>query len=104
MPTKTNFKGLKGLDAMTGESNFDIAECILLKLIHELVSEQPTIAFLCKTLVARNIIKFAFDTSLSISRISIRKFNSQEYFGAAVDACLFCFDCFWKELICTLSR
>jgi hypothetical protein len=58
-PIKTNFKKLNGLDAMTGSSNFDIAEYIILKLIHELSSEEPTIAMLCKTTVARNILKFA---------------------------------------------
>ena len=33
MPAKVNFKGLKGMDAITGASNFDICEYIILKLI-----------------------------------------------------------------------
>src|SRR5439155_16217614 len=44
LPKKSNFKGLRGLDALTGESNFDIAEYIWLKLIKELADQTPTIA------------------------------------------------------------
>ena len=92
LPIKTNFKKLAGFDAMTGSSNFDIAECIILKLIRELSSAQPTIAMLCKTLVARNVLQFAADINLPISGACIRKIDSKEHFGAMVDACLFCMD------------
>ena len=90
LPEKTNLKGLRGLEARTGKSNFDIAEYIWLKLIRELALEQPTIALLCKTSVARNVLQFAFDTGLPISRASIRKIDAKKWFGAAVEACLFC--------------
>src|SRR5438105_329350 len=64
LPHKKNLKGLRGIEARTGGSNFDIAEYIWLKLIQELASEQPTIALLCKASVARNVLQFAFDTKL----------------------------------------
>jgi hypothetical protein len=35
LPNKENFKGLSGLDAITGKGNFDIAEYIILKLLNE---------------------------------------------------------------------
>lgn len=35
LPVKTNFKELKGIDAITGASNFDICEYIILQLINE---------------------------------------------------------------------
>ncbi len=92
VPSKSNFKKLPGFEAMTGSSNFDIAEYIILKLLYELASEQPTLAMLCKTLVARNILKFASEVNLPISGASIRKFDSKKYFAASVDACLFCLD------------
>lgn len=92
IPAKTNFKKLSGFDAMTGASNFDIAEYIILKLIHELSLVQPTIAMLCKTSVARNILQFAAHTNLPISSACVRKINSKEHFGAMVDACLFYLD------------
>ncbi len=92
IPLKSNFKGFKGLEAITGGANFDIAEYILLKLIVELVEEKPTIALLCKTAVARNVLQYAFEANLPIGGASIRKIDSKKFFGAAVDACLFCID------------
>ena len=92
LPVKTNLKGLRGIEAITGHSNFDIAEYIWLKLIRELAQEQPTIALLCKTSVARNVLQFTFDNSIPISNASIRTIAAQKWFGAAVSACLFCID------------
>ena len=90
LPYKTNLKGLRGIEARTGGSNFDIAEYIWLKLIKELAPEQPTIALLCKTSVARNVLQFGFDAALPITNASIRKIDAKKWFGAAVEACLFC--------------
>lgn len=89
LPRKTNLKGLRGIEAMTGASNFDIAEYIWLKLIKELAPHRPTIALLCKSSVARNVLQFASGAALPISRASIRKIDARKWFGAAVDACLF---------------
>jgi len=36
LPKKSNFQGLRGLDARTGKSNFDIAEWMLIRLIEAL--------------------------------------------------------------------
>lgn len=87
-PEKTNLKHLQGLDAMTGSSNFDIAEHIILKLIWELADQQPTIAVLCKTSVARNILHFAPQAKLPIVFSTIRQLDAKRWFNAAVDACL----------------
>jgi len=65
LPQKINFKGLSGLDARTGKANFDIAEYIWLKLIRELAAEQPTIALLCKTSVARNVLQHPYKVAVS---------------------------------------
>ena len=92
LPIKTNFKGLKGIEALTGYSNFDITEYIWIKLIQELVYEKPTIALLCKTSVARNVLQFAFDAQLKISNASIRSIDAKKWFKASVSACLFCLD------------
>lgn len=89
LPQKTNFKRLQGLEAMTGRSNFDIAEYIWLRLITELAKEKPTIALLCKTSVARNVLQYAFDADLPISRASMWRIDAKKWFGVAVDACLF---------------
>jgi hypothetical protein len=89
VPVKTNVRGLQGLDAMTGESNFDLAEAIWIKLITELAAEKPTIALLCKTSVARNVLRFAHEKSLALDEASIRRIPADRWFRASVDACLF---------------
>ena len=92
LPQKINLKGLSGLDARTGKANFDIAEYIWLKLIRELAAEQPIIALLCKTSVARNVLQHAFNTGLPVTNAFIRKIDAKKWFHADVDACLFCVD------------
>jgi hypothetical protein len=89
LPQKTNLKHLPGLEALTGSANFDIAEYIWLKLIKELTHEQPTIALLCKTSVARNVLQFAVTSNLPVSNASIRRIDAKKWFDASVDACLF---------------
>lgn len=90
LPQKSNIKKLRGIDARTGGSNFDIAEHIWIKLIQELREERPLIALLCKSSVARNILQFAFDTNLPIEQASMHLVDAKKWFGAAVEACLFC--------------
>lgn len=89
LPPKSNLRNLSGMDALTGASNFDIAEFIWLKLIIELCNANPTIALLCKTQVARNVLEFAYKNGIPLSDISIRRFDAKRWFGASVDACLF---------------
>lgn len=90
LPGKSNIKNLSGMEAMTGSSNFDIAEYIWLKLIRELSAERVTVALLCKTSVARNVLRFAFEADLPITHASIREIDAKKWFGASVEACLFC--------------
>ena len=90
VPPKSNVKRLSGLEARTGSSNFDVAEAVWLKLARELAAESPTIAILCKTSVARGILQFAHRAGLPVVDASIRRIDAARWFGAAVDACLFC--------------
>ena len=57
LPNKSNFKSFKGFDALTGTSNFDICEYIILQLIDEYQNTNTTLGLLCKTSVARNIFE-----------------------------------------------
>jgi hypothetical protein len=88
-PPRRNIKGLAGLEARTGASNFDVAEAVWLKLLAELGGEAPTIALLCKTAVARSVLQAADRMKLPIAAASIRRIDAPRWFGAAVDACLF---------------
>ncbi len=92
IPKKENLKRLRGIEARTGSSNFDIAEYIWVKLITELISEKPTIALLCKTTVARNVLKYCYDNSLPIGQSSMTRIDTRRWFHVSIDACLFCVD------------
>jgi hypothetical protein len=88
LPGKRNVKELPGLAALTGASNFDIAEAIWLKLIEELASERPTIALLCKSAVARAVLEHTRQRMLPIADAAIFEIDAARWFGAAVSACL----------------
>ncbi len=88
-PPRRRMDGLDGLAALTGASNFDVAEAVWLKLITELADQAATIALLCKTSVARRILERAHQNRLPIATAEIRRLDAPRWFGAAVDACLF---------------
>lgn len=89
LPRKSNFKRVKGLDALTGSANFDIAEYIWLTLLYNLLADDATIALLCKTSVARNVLRYAHGEKWPIGDAAIWRIGSQRWFGASADACLF---------------
>lgn len=88
VPEKSNIKNLKGLDALTGSSNFDIGEAVWLKLLAELADQRPTIALLCKTAVARAVLERALRLGLPVSDAAVVEIDARRWFGAAVGACL----------------
>ena len=88
LPEKSNFQGHAGLDALTGKSNFDIWEWMLIRLAEALCGRNATLAMLCKTAVARKVLRYAWKNSIDICGAELRLIDSQRYFGAAVDACL----------------
>ncbi len=87
-PRRRNLKGLPGLEARTGSSNFDIAEAVWIKLIEELAEEQPTIALLCKTATARAVLEYTHQQSLPVAEASIHEIDAARWFGASAGACL----------------
>ena len=89
LPRKSNFQRQSGLDAITGKSNFDIAEAVWLKLIQEFANDPVTIALLCKTSVARKVAQFVLDNQLPVNSMSLYRIEAQKWFSVAVDAGLF---------------
>ncbi len=89
-PKRVNLKGIRGIDALTGSSNFDIAEAVWLKLLTALGDEAATIALLCKTSVARSVIEHAARLKRPVADVSVTKIDAKRWFGASVDACLLC--------------
>ncbi|BDD40011.1 methyltransferase [Streptococcus ruminantium] len=87
-PNKSNFKLLQGFDALTGASNFDICEYIILQLIDEYQSTNTTLGMLCKTSVARNIFKELHRRKINFEYFEIVKFDSKKIFDINASACL----------------
>lgn len=88
MPIKSNFKGLQGLDAMTGTSNFDICEYIILQLINEFRDTDTVISMLCKTSVARNVFKELKRNRINFEYCDMLEFNAAKVFGINANACV----------------
>jgi SAM-dependent methyltransferase len=88
LPQKSNFQGKSGYDALTGKSNFDISEWMLLKHLEWLKQRTGIIAMLCKTSVARKILIHVWQHQHKISCAQIYKIDTLKNFNASVDACL----------------
>ena len=88
LPPKTNFKGLRGIEAITGSSNFDICEYIILKLIGEYKHTNSTICMLCKTSVARNVVSELSRNHIAYQKVEMLNFNSSKIFGISASACV----------------
>lgn len=88
LPIKANFKGLKGIDAITGASNFDICEYIILQLINEYRESNTVIAMLCKTSVARNVFKELKRNYVPFVSCDILEFDASKVFSINASACV----------------
>jgi len=89
LPAKSNFKHTKGIDAITGKSNFDVSENISLKMLGSFSNENGYFAFLVKNSVIKNIVFEQKRNKYPIANIEKRTINAQKEFGVAVDASLF---------------
>ena len=92
IPKKENIKKLKGLDALTGKSNFDIAEYIILKLIENFQEYDCTVVMLCKNIVIKNLLRDLIKTDLNINNIEMVPFEAKSIFGVSCDASILIFD------------
>lgn len=89
LPEKSNFHGRIGIEAITGKSNFDISEWMLLCYLDWLKGSAGAIAVLCKTAVARKILLHIWKKNVTLRSARIYKIDALRHFGAAVDACFF---------------
>jgi len=88
MPVKSNFQNRRGLDAITGKSNFDIAEWILVHLLEWLSGKRATVAMLLKNSVARKVLFHAWKESLPLADAKMYAFDAKKHFNVSVEACL----------------
>jgi hypothetical protein len=94
LPHKSNFQGHAGLDALTGKSNFDVSEWMLIRLLEALDGLRGWLAMLCKTGVARKALLHTWKSGIAVDWAEMRAIDASAFFGVAVDACL---------LVCSLS-
>lgn len=98
LPSKKNIYGLKGIDAITGKSNFDISEYITLHLLNLSQTGKGGISFLLKNSVIRNIMEKQFASPVRIGNIEQSMIDSSSEFNVAVDA-----SCFSAQIGCAPS-
>lgn len=91
LPKKNNFQKHNGLDAITGKSNFDISEWMLIQFSQWLQDRNACLAMLCKTSVARKLLSYLYSHNLNLEYCATYGIDAHKYFSATVDACLlFC--------------
>lgn len=88
VPPKNNFKKLGGLDAITGKSNFDIAEYICRQMIHFLTGENARLALLLKNSVIKNIVYGQQNENLMIDGLYQYNIDAKREFDVSVAASL----------------
>ena len=89
LPQKSNFKNVKGLEAITGKANFDIAEYITYQLLDAFNQRNSCLAFLIKSSVAKNVVYEQKNGKYNISRIVQYNIDAKKEFDVSVAACLF---------------
>ena len=89
LPPKSNFKNVKGLDAITGKANFDIAEYITYQLLDSFHAQDACLAFLVKNSVAKNIVFEQKNIRYSIENMTQYNIDAKKEFDVSVAACLF---------------
>lgn len=88
LPVKSNFQNHQGLDAVTGKSNFDIAEWMLIHLLECASGKHATLGMLVKSAVARKVLVHAWKVGLPVSGAGLYEFDAGEHFGVGVHASL----------------
>ena len=89
-PDRQNHAGARGIDAMTGSSNFDLAESVWLKVLGEHVDgESVVVAFVCKVQVARRVLERCAAEETPVIGAGLWHVDAMRWFGANVGACWF---------------
>ncbi|MEM9569375.1 MAG: SAM-dependent DNA methyltransferase [Bacteroidota bacterium] len=92
LPLKSNFQKQQGWDALTGKSNFDISESMIRQYLTWIEKPRGAIAVLCKTSVARKILRYIWRTAYPLASAKMIKIDAKKCFNAATDACFLILD------------
>ena len=88
LPQKDNFQSLRGIDAITGSSNFDISESMIIQALDWMSGREAVLAMLCKTAVARRVLSHIWESGSPLVDAKMYKIDTFRHFNAYVDACL----------------
>jgi len=88
-PARSNFKKVRGIEALTGKGNFDIGEAIIIKIERELRGLDGWIAFLCKNSVIKNVVRDARVLELELSNLRAYEIDTKHEFGINTPGSLF---------------
>ena len=92
LPQKSNIKKVSGIEAITGKSNFDIAESIILQLLNNFSHITGKLAMILKTSVIRNIIRDLPKFSLNLANMQEIQIDAKKEFDINASAALFIAD------------
>jgi hypothetical protein len=106
LPQKNNFQHHIGLDAITGKSNFDISEWMLIRMVQMISDRHAYLAMLCKNSVSRKLLHYIHNHSLNLHHCAFYPIDTKRYFNAHVSAgLLFCqFDRTSKNTFCDVFQ
>ncbi len=88
LPDKVNLHGHNGIDAITGKSNFDISEWMLIQVAEWFRLRSGYLAMLCKTAVARKFLKHLYSRRFGLRHAAMYGIDARQHFEATVEACL----------------
>lgn len=89
LPSKSNFKKAKGLDAITGKGNFDIAEFITLMMLDNFHTKNGHLALLVKNSVIKTLVFDQKNNKYKISDIEKYCIDTKKEFNVSVEAAMF---------------
>lgn len=87
LPNKQNIKNFSGFDAITGKSNFDISEWMILRLLYALRKTVFTFSVLCKLIVAQRVME-AISRKGWVFTGTLHDIDAKLHFKASVNAVL----------------
>lgn len=88
LPKKSPQSHLRGYEAQTGKSNFDISESMLRDWFRWCSACGGTLAVICKTSVARKVLQWWWKQNEPAPRSRMHLIDAQAEFGAIVSACV----------------
>ena len=89
VPKKSNYKNVRGIEALTGKGNFDIGESVTFSMLNTFAESKGCFAFLIKNSVVKNIVHGQKQNHFPIGQMESIAIDAKKEFNASVDASLF---------------